>query len=172
MGFTSEAIGKNPRLIPADVNRAWEIWDEPPASLPNTIVAFRLIFPTPELAVRPEQRQVRMWKNVLFIEAAPYGKVVVATLFVTANDSSLRHESEPSICLASLDVGNGRNAQLVAHTEPEGDLPALVESSVASARERARAAGVRIPPDAYGYFFGHQEDGCRFIVGARVGWPA
>ena len=70
MGFTTEAIGRNPQLIPADADRAWEVWDEPPASLPNTIVAFRLIFPTSELAVRPEQRPVKKWKNVLYIVLA------------------------------------------------------------------------------------------------------
>ncbi|HED04359.1 MAG TPA: hypothetical protein ENI60_06295 [Candidatus Fraserbacteria bacterium] len=137
MGFTTEAIYKNPQLVPADVNRAWEIWDEPPASLPNTIVAFRLIFPTSELAVRPEQRPVKIWKNVLYIEAAPSGKVMVVTLFVTVNAPTLRHESEPSICLASLDIGNARQAQFVAHSEPEGDYPDLVESNVAAARKQA-----------------------------------
>lgn len=56
MGFTTEAVVKTRNLFPTDQNRAWEVWDEPPVSLPNTVIAFRLLFPPSELAVRPEQR--------------------------------------------------------------------------------------------------------------------
>lgn len=63
----------------------------------------------------PEQRLPKEWRKVIYIEAAPSGtgKMAVVTLFVTTGDVSLRHESEPSLCLASLDIGNGRRAQLV-----------------------------------------------------------
>ena len=71
MGFTTEAISKNSHLLPSDQHRAWEVWDQPPISLPNTVIAFQLVFPTSELAVRPEQRIPKEWKNVIFIEAAP-----------------------------------------------------------------------------------------------------
>jgi hypothetical protein len=168
MGFTTEAVTKNCTLLPIDQNRAWEVWDQPPASLPNTVIAFRLVFPTPELALRPEQRPLNKWRNVIFIEAAPPGKVTVLTLFVTVGDIVLTHESEPSFGLALLDIGNGRRAQLVAHGDPEGDLPDLIERSVAEARRHAEFAGVEIPNDAYGYFFGRRDDGSRFLVGARM----
>ena len=172
MGLTEEAIAKNPRFLPPDVNRAWEVWDEPPASLPRTVTAFRLIFPTSELSVRPDQRPVEQWKNVLHIEAAPPGKVTIITLFITEGALTIRHESEPSICLASTDIGNTRRAQLIAHNDPADGIEDFVKSSVVGARKQYEAAGLELPPDAYGYFFGHREDGCRFIVGARMGRPA
>jgi hypothetical protein len=168
MGFTTEAVGQNPAFLADDENRAWDIWDEPPATLPNTVVAFKLIFPTSELAVRPEQRMTKQWQRVLHVEAAPPGKVTVLTLFVTKGVRSLKHESEPSFCLASLDIGNQRGAQLVAHGDPEGDLPTLIESSVAKARTQAESADISISEGAYAYFFGRQDNGCRFIVGARM----
>ncbi len=122
MGFTAETLAKNCNLLPAEQNRAWEVWDEPPAALPNTVIAFRLLFPTSELAVGPEQRIPSEWTDVVHIEAAPPGKLTVLTLFVTVGDVRLTHESEPSFCRASLHIGNNRRAQLVAHGDPEGDI--------------------------------------------------
>jgi len=171
MGFTTEAVEKNPALLPDGENRAWDIWDEPPATLPDTVVAFKLIFPSSELAVRPEQRKTKQWRDVLHIEAAPPGKVTVLTLFVTKGVQSLKHESEPSFCLASLDIGNQRQAQLIAHFDPKVGLPELIEASVAKARELTRSKGIVIPEGAYAYFFGQQDSGCRFIVGARMERP-
>lgn len=168
MGFTTEAVAKNSNLLPIDQNRAWDVWDQPPASLPNTIIAFRLLFPTTELVVRPEQRIPNEWKNVIFIEAAPPGKLTVLTLFVTVGDFVLTHESEPSFCLASLAICNDRRAQLIAHGDPEGDLPDLIERSVAKARMQAESAGVEIPSGSYGYFLGRRDDGSRFLVGAPM----
>lgn len=168
MGFTTEAISKNSHLIPSDQNRAWEVWDQPPIALPNTVIAFQLVFPTSELAVRPEQRIPKDWKNVIFIEAAPPGRLTVLTLFVTVGDIVLTHEFEPSFCLASLDIGGGRYAQLIAHGDPEKDLPQLLEHSVAEARRQAESSGIAIPDSSYGYFFGRRENGSRFLVGARI----
>src|SRR5688500_9086202 len=68
MGFTTEAIVRDPQLSNGDRDRAWEVWDEPPAILPNTVAAFRLLFPTSELAVRPDQRASGSWRNVTFID--------------------------------------------------------------------------------------------------------
>lgn len=167
MGFTTEAISKNTKLLGCDQNRAWEVWDRPPETLPETVIAFRLIFPTSELAVRPEQRDSSRWAKVVHIEAAPPGKVTVVTLFITRGDVVLRHKSEPSFCLASLDIGNELHAQIVAHGDPEGELPDLIERSVSEARRQAESAGIEIPDSGYGYFFGHREDGSRFLLGAK-----
>ncbi|WP_068815712.1 hypothetical protein [Phormidesmis priestleyi] len=168
MGFTTEAISKNSHLLPSDQNRAWEVWDQPPISLPNTVIAFQLVFPTSELAVRPEQRIPKEWKDVIFIEAAPPGKLTILTLFVTVGDMVLTHECEPSFCLASLDIGGGRYAQLIAHGDPENDLPQLLEQSVAEAQKQAKISGITIPDGAYGYFFGKRENGSRFLFGACI----
>ena len=37
MGFNEEAKKKYPSLIPADRNRAWDVWDETPPQLPQTV---------------------------------------------------------------------------------------------------------------------------------------
>ena len=168
MGFTTEALVKNSSLLPSEKDRAWEVWDKPPAFLPNTVTAFKLLFPTSELAVRPEQRIPQEWANVIYIEAAPPGKLTVVTLFVTAGDLTLAHEPEPSFCLASLDIGDNRRAQLVAHGDPEGDLPNVIKGCVIQARKQAKSNGIQIPNEAYGYFFGRLDDGCRYLVGARI----
>lgn len=171
IGFTTEAVAKNTSLLACDENRAWEVWDQPPKSLPETVVAFQLLFPTSELAVRPEQRVSSKWAKVIHIEAAPPGKLTILTLFITVGDIIPRHESEPSFCLASLDIGNGRRAQLIVHGDPEGEWPDIIERSVAEARSQADSNGIAIPDEAYGYFFGHRENGSRFIVGARLKRP-
>ncbi|MGK2912839.1 MAG: hypothetical protein ACSLE5_00020 [Porticoccaceae bacterium] len=119
MGFTTAAISENTKLLGCDQNRAWEVWDRPPETLPETVIAFRLIFPTSELAVRPQQRDPSQWMKVVHIEAAPPVKVAAVTLFITRGDVVLGHESEPSFCLASLDLGGELRAQIVAHGDPE-----------------------------------------------------
>jgi hypothetical protein len=167
MGFTTESLPKIGHLLPQDENRAWEVWDEPPTSLPGTIVAFRLIFATSELAVNREQRKPKEWKEVIFIESAPPGKLTVLTLFVTSGEPELCHESEPSFRLASFDIGNGRRAQLIAHGDPENGFDDRIRRAVAEATAQAQSKGIAIPEQAYGYFFGFRPDGCRFIYGAR-----
>lgn len=167
-GFTTEAIEKNSNLLTCNQNRAWEVWDRPPEVLPKTVIAFRLLFPTSELTIRPDQRIPSQWKNVIHIEAAPAGKVTVFTLFITIGDFAMQHESEPSFCLASLNIGAERHAQLVAHGDPEGQLPKLIDDSVVMARREAENFGIELPSGAFGYFFGHQEDGSRFLVGAKL----
>jgi hypothetical protein len=169
MGFTEESLPRIGHLLFPGQNRAWEIWDEPPASLPNTVVAFRLVFQTSELVVRPDQRKGKNWKNVIHIEAAPAGKLTVITLFITLGQMHLKHESEPSYLLASFDVGGGRHAQVIVHGEQEGDFPGAMECAVQKALAQTRSLGVALPDDAYGYFLGHKDDGGRYLFGARMG---
>lgn len=168
MGFTSEAITKRPDLLAKGQNRAWEVWDEPTATLPNTVAAFRLFFLTPELAVRSDQRTAKDWGKVLFIEPAPAGKLAAVTLFITSGDTAIHHQSEPSFRLAALTLGNGRWAQLVAHFDPVLDMPGIVENGLAQGRAEAKRRGVVEPPGSYAYFLGRNNDGARFIIGARV----
>jgi hypothetical protein len=168
MGFTTEAVTQNTNLLAQGQNRAWEIWDRPPETLPDTVIAFHLIFPTSELAVRPEQRDPSDWKRVMYIEAAPSGKVTTVTLFITRGDVTLKHDSEPSFVLASLDIGSGLYAQLVVHGDPEGDLQSLLEDCVIKARQQAESKGIKVPDGAYVYFWGYRNDGSRFLVGAHA----
>jgi len=171
MGLTTETLANKPDLVSATENRAWEVWDKPPASLPDTVTAFRLFFPRSELGVHPKQRIPREWKRVLHIEAPPSGKLTAFTVFITGGEVALKHESEPSFCIASLDVGEGRRAQLIAHGEPEGTIPQLIEQTVAAIRRQLESKGSTIPPKAYCYIFGKQEDGARFLVGAWMVRP-
>ena len=168
MDFTTEAISKNPKLLQPDKNRAWDVWDKPPATLPDSVVAFQLIFPTTELAVRPEQRTAKLWERVLYIESALPGKVTIITLFVTKGAPTFKHESDPSFCLASFAIGDERRAQLIAHTDTSDGLDDFVEKGVAKARKQTESAGVRIPREGYFYLFGQRDNGCRFIIGARA----
>lgn len=165
MAFTDTAAEK---LVPTGEDRVWEKWTEPLPQLPGTVIAFRLFYPRSELAVRLEQRKPSEWTNVIHIEAAPAEKLTAATLFITAGEIGLTHDSEPSFCLASLDLGDGRRAQVIVHDEPEGNIPALIERSTATTRAQLEAEGTPIPSDAYSYLFGKMEDGSRFLVGART----
>ncbi len=168
IGFTAEALVKNAKLLLSDQDRAWEVWDQPPPSFPDTVIAFRLLFPTSELAVQPEQRAPDTWANVVYIEPGPPGKMTVLTLFITTGEVSLSHATEPSFCLASLDIGTGRRAQLVAHGEPDAEWSDMIERSVAQAWSQTEQAGIEIPLGSYAYFFGQMQDNSRYIVGARM----
>ena len=166
MGFTTEAVAKNPGLLPDGADRAWEVWDRPPETVPSTVRAFQLVFPTTELAVSPADRQNKRWSEVIFIEAAPPGKLTVLSLFITRGNIKLKHESQPSFCLAALDLGNGYYANLVAHGESEGNLPQVIAKNVTEAKRKLNEVGVAIPDTAYAYFLGHHDDGARFVFGA------
>jgi hypothetical protein len=170
MGFTTHAIAKNPHLLPAlDENRAWEVWDKPPAVLPQTITAFHLYFPTSELAVRPAQRTGKLWKDdVIFIEAGPPGKMTILTLFITNGDVNPVHESEPSFVLSSFEMSDNHYAKLVAHGDQDGNIHEMISGGVKASQELARSKSITLPDDAFGYFFGHRDNGARFVVGARI----
>lgn len=167
MGFTTEAITNNPLLVGEGENRAWDIWDRPVEKIPNIVQAFKLVFSSSQLKITPDKRLTKSWKDVIYIEAPPIGKLTVITLFVTNENVRLNHESEPSFWLASLDLNNGCYAQLVAHGEHEGNLPDLISCAVENARLSTKAAG-QIPEGAYGYFLGHRDDGVRYMFGAPV----
>jgi hypothetical protein len=168
MGYTTEAIAKNPDLVSIDENRAWEVWDKPNETLPQTTTAFHLFFPSSELTIRPDQRAGKQWKDVCYIEEAPPGKVTTITLFVTQRDVALTHESERSFVLASFELTGNRYAKLVAHGDPEGFIPELIEKGVEAARRMAAEKNIEVPTTAFSYFFGHRDNGARFIVGARM----
>lgn len=169
MGFTEQALARG---IPFhDGNRAMKVWNKPPEIGPGVVPAFLLIFPTSELAVKPEQRKTKTWTNVLHIEAAPAGKLTVLTVFITTGNVNLKHESEPSCRIASLPIGNNQYAQLVAHGDPEGNVPDMVSRGVEAARKQTETSGVAIPDGGYVYLFGNYPNGARFIVGARMTRP-
>jgi hypothetical protein len=170
MAFTEEAVRKDPTLVSVGADRAWEVWDEPPERPFGAIAAFRLVFPTEEFAVNPDQRTTKAWRDTVFIEAAPArsGKLTTLTLFVTEGDPDLRHESEPSFRLASLKLKGDRHAQLIAHADQEGTVPISIAAARVEVLARAEQAGTAVPDSGYIYLFGRQPDGARFVVGARA----
>jgi hypothetical protein len=171
MGFTREAVKKYPGLLRENQDRAWDLWNEPTPDIPQAVTAFKLVFPTSELAITPDMRTTALWNNVVYIDiwkALPPGWMTVVTLFVTTGDREPRHEVQPSFWLASLDIGDGRYAQLVAHGDPEGNIHELVANTLAIVREQAKRAERKIPRNAYAYMLATRPEGVRYIVGAQV----
>lgn len=169
MAFTSEAVAKEPNLVSANGNRAWEVWGEPDQIRPGTVVALRLIFITSELRVAPNQRNGRKWRDTIFVNSRPTkGKLTVATLFLTHGNIEQRHEYEPTLHLASLPLPNGRRVQVTVHAEDENTFSKGLAKSGDEAIAQVSAHGVRPPEHGYLYFFGFQEDGARFIAGIRA----
>jgi hypothetical protein len=162
LGLTKEAIRKRPDLLasPND-DRAWDVWNIPCETLPQTTVAFHLYFPSSELTVPLAQRTGKLWKDVIFIEPGPPGRMRVLTLFITRGDIMPGYGSEPSFTLASFEMTNGY-AKLIAHADPDNQewLNGLMSS--------ARQAGAPThPPEDFLYIGGRCHDGSRFIVGVR-----
>jgi hypothetical protein len=168
MGFTTQAVAKNPGLIAANADSAWEVWDKPAETLPKTITAFHLYFPTSELALLPKHRVGKKWKDVIYVESGPPGKMTVVTLFITTGDLELTHESEPSFVLASFEIGADRYVKLVAHGDADGFVPGIIAKGAEYARALASEKKIDVPPGAFSYFFGHRDNGARFFVGAHM----
>lgn len=125
-------------------------------------------FSAPQLVVRPEHRKPQKWKNTIYIEAPPQGMLTVLTVFITQKNVNLRHESLPSFVLATYELSTGCFAQVVAHADPERDIPRLASNSVNAARSQAQASGIDVPEATYGYFLGRRNDGTRYIFGSPV----
>jgi hypothetical protein len=165
MAFVSKEIAQK---MTGDTKREWSVWAEPPELLPNLVVAIHLYFPTSEIVVPPELRKASKWKNVIFIEAGPPGKMTIVTLFITTGNLNPIHESEPSFVLASFEIGYNRYAKLVAHAENEGNIQELISHGVSTAHELAKSKGLQPPKGSFAYFFGERQTGARFIFGARM----
>ncbi len=173
MAFTSEAIAKRPDLLKQGQDRAWEVWDQPPETLPDTVVAFRLYFPTSELALNQTHRESDAWSKVIFIEPAPPSRMSVVTLFIANFDANIVHGTEPSFRLASIALSTGRWAQLVAHYDLEGNVHDIIRDGLARGAGQMDASTLRRwPASSYAYFFGQCPDGARFIVGAKAPPPS
>lgn len=170
LGIEEEALARNPKLVPPGANRAWDVWDEPPEIGPGTVFAFRMNFPTSELVIRPDRRHPKLWGGTVFIEPAPVasGQLAVVGLFVTRGDIELRSEPGPSCRFASLDLGDGRRAQLVAYLDQLGGVPQALDDLRARAQALADQAGVAMPREGYIYAFGKNLEGVRSLLVARA----
>jgi len=92
--------------------------------------------------------------------------VAFRLVFPTEGDLDVRHESEPSFRLASLELRGGRHAQLVAHADPKGANSKSFAAARVDVPTQAEQAGIAVPDSGYLYLFGKHSDGARFIVGA------
>jgi hypothetical protein len=173
MGFTTEGARKyrDQGFLGDNQNRAWNVWDEPPSDLPQAVTAFKLVFPTSELVLTPEQRTTSLWNNVVYVDIwkeLPTDWMTIVTLFVTTGNRQPQHETGRSFWLALLDIGGGRYAQLVAHGDPQGDIDEVIEDALAIPLEAARRGAREIPPAAYAYILGIRLEGVRYLVGGRL----
>jgi hypothetical protein len=164
MGFTTEAIAAAPHLIHENQNRAWDAWDAPDEEATSPIAALQVVFAASELAVSPEHRKSSGWDEVVFFNAAPPGKLKLATLFVTCTDAPVRQETE---AFGIWSLGNNRYAQLVFHDEPDEGFPEFIASSVGAARSKP-FNGIDVPPSGYFYFLARRENGVRYLFGAKA----
>jgi hypothetical protein len=152
-------------------NRAWEVWDMPPETIPSVVHAFDLIFPTGELAVRPEMRTGRRWRDTVFVEAGLAGSGVLTAvgIFITDGDPDLRPNSGNSLGLASLPLLDGRRAQLVAYVAPEANMsPQGISEYRKATQTVASNAGVSVPPEGVTVLFGRKDDGARTLTVIRA----
>ncbi len=170
MGFTQEAVAADPNLVAQGEDRAWEVWDQPPPNDDKALLAFRLVFPTSELAVRPDLRTKKKWSGTVFIEAAPESSdaMTVISLVVAPGRSTIDVGHSPSFVLAELPLNDHDSAYLVAHAEPLGETPSRLGQARRAAAVLAETAGIEVPEGSYYYFFGRRSDGSRFVVGARA----
>ena len=171
MGFTEHAVQERPGLVnPNTGDRVWDKWQEPMEIKPGVVVAFRVAFPTSELAVELEARDPSKWKGTYFFEAGPLGSgmMTVATVLLTQEDGPVTYEDHPSVHVASLPLVDGRRAQLVVHADPENDIHEVIGNAKTQSFTMMPAAGVPVPETGYIYFHGVHGDGVRFFVGARA----
>jgi hypothetical protein len=76
--------------------------------------------------------------------------MTVVSLFITKGQQ-LNFDPGPTLCLASLDMGNGRRAQLIVSWNPEGDTIKLIDRAVSEVVERQLCGSSQETPEAGGY---------------------
>jgi hypothetical protein len=173
MALTTEAIRARPQLASDERDRTWESWEPPAEILSGVVSALRLQFIHSEIAVTPELRKGRIWRQTTFVEPAPNSDVTVASVFITDSDQRLQARDAPTIWLASLPIPDGRFVQVTLHGMRlvEG-LREVVSDAISNARQLAVEHGVEVPPTGRNFFFGHQSDGTRLIFEANYHRPS
>ena len=101
----------------------------------------------------------------------PDGTMGVVSIFITEGNLNLKHENQPSFLIGVLPIGNNRFAQILVHSEPVADFPEFIENHVDAIRKQAQKEGVLIPKEGFCYLLGKNDNGARFITGARA-YPA
>jgi hypothetical protein len=159
MAFTSDS---SIEMTPG--NRTWEVWAPPVGFVDGIVAAFRFYFLTSELFVLPKDRVTNSWKKVVFIEEGPLEKMSVVTVFVTDYQVRIQADHKRSFRFASLDIGNGKFAQIVAHAENSNEMETNVRRNIENVRKSVISAASQIHSDAPCHFFGNCADGARYLV--------
>jgi hypothetical protein len=167
IALTKEAIQRNPEFVGVNGDRVWERWTKPEEVVSGVAPAFHLVFLTSELAIAPEVRKGKIWRDTHFIEPAPSNLVVMLSLFITAIDTPLMHESMPSFCLGQWSLPNDSYIQLVAHVDPIDGWESEVRRAREIYRQQMENKNRKIPQGAYFYFWGEMPTGARFLLGAK-----
>jgi hypothetical protein len=163
MAFTKES-----NLKMRGNDRTWEEWNLNKEQFENEQIAFRLFFSKVDLVVPPELRVGKKWKNLIFIEAPPEGKLTAISIFITTGDILIKHETEPSFCLANFELGNHKWVKVIAHAEPEGNIPQSKKIAMEQVELLLKSNNIKKPEGAYAYFLGHLSDESRYLIGTAL----
>ena len=163
MAFTKES---NIKMKQND--RTWEEWQLTTNQIENAQIPFRLFFSSLDLGVTPRMRTGKKWKNIIYVEAPPDGKLTAISIFILEADLQVNHESEPSFCLASFTTPNDKWVKVIAHGEPEGNIPQIKRLAMERVLIELENNNIDKPPGAYAYFLGHLEDESRFLCGTPI----
>lgn len=165
IGFTEQALNKNPNLTSADENRAWEVWDKPIEQIPDVTIAYRLVFHNDSVTIKPPQRNTKLWKKpLIYIEDPPPDKLTIVTVFIVKGNKKLTHSTEKSHEIAIFELGNNLFAHVVAHAEKMGTMENTLNTGLRAAILDCANKGIDIKENYYAYFHGNMEDGSRFLA--------
>jgi hypothetical protein len=172
MALTSEAIRARPELTAGGQDRAWERWDPPAVILPGVISAIRLQFIYSELAVTPELRKAKLWRETQFVEPAPNSDITLANIFISDREQLLQAR-DATIWLASLQIPDGRFVEVTLHGMRFSEtLRQVMGDAIRESRRVVAEQGIEPPPTGRTFFFGYQSDGTRLIFEANYHRPS
>jgi hypothetical protein len=165
IGFTQEAHYNNPNLKSTDNNRAWEVWDKPIEQIPDVTIAYRLVFHSDSIRIKPLQRNTKLWKKpLIYIEDPPSNKLTIVTVFIAKGNKKLTHSTEISHEIAIFELGNDLFAHVVAHAEKMGTMENTLSIGLKAAILDCTNQGVELKENYYAYFHGNMEDGSHFLA--------
>ena len=170
-GADSQIVSAHPGRFPTGNDPVWERWRRPPEVMPGVTSAFRIYFMFDQLAVGPEFRNTTLWRkrDIVFVEPAPDGHLVVAGLWLTDDDHRLQAAVGPTITLASIPVPvTHEQVQVTVHLQPIDDnFRASFAAAIAQGRNRAAHKGLDIPEGGRMLLYGKAPDGSRFVTEAN-----
>jgi hypothetical protein len=167
-GFTSEAVRARPELAPDGSDRTWERWQRPAEQVPGFTRALDLFFLRSELAVTPELRPEKLWRDNVYLPLPPEGFAGVVSVTFTAKPVAPTPVVGIYVQVAHLALPGGEHLHVVYHTHREADAsPDEFRRQVLQFIEQHDPDRIAVPPDGYIYALAARADGTRCIVGGR-----